>query len=137
MGLIMVSREVRGQILRYGLSGLALAVTYSVVYWICAALLGVSPYTANTVAFACNLVAGWLFHSRWSFKGYGPSGRAAGAYARFFVVNGIGYGLNSVWVWLIVYRLGAPVEWPIVPIVSITPALCFALNRLWIFNRAI
>ncbi len=132
----MISREVRGQILRYGLSGLGLAVIYSVVYWLCAVALAMSPYVANTLAFLCNLVFGWLLHSRWSFRGYGPSAAPVGAYARFFVVNGIGYGLNSLWVWLMVYRLGGSAEWPIVPIVTITPALCFVLNRLWIFNRA-
>ncbi|MEO7247049.1 MAG: GtrA family protein [Novosphingobium sp.] len=132
-----MSREVRGQILRYGVSGLVLAVLYSVVYWILATRLGISPFAANSAAFLCNLVAGWWFHSRWSFRGFGPSGQPAAAYARFFVVNGIGYGLNSVWVWIIVYRLGGAVELPIVPIVTITPALCFILNRLWIFNRAI
>lgn len=133
----MLSREVRGQILRYGLSGALLAVIYSLVYWICAARIGLSPYVANTAAFVCNLVAGWFFHSRWSFRGYGPSGAPVGAYARFLAINGTGYGLNSLWVWIIVYRLGASVELPIVPIITVTPALCFVLNRLWIFNRAI
>ena len=132
-----LNREVGGQILRYALSGAVLAAIYSAVYWICATRAGISPQAANTVAFLCNLVAGWFFHSRWSFRGYGPSGAPVGAYARFLIVNGIGYGLNSLWVWLIVYRLGGRVEWPILPIIIVTPVLCFILNRLWIFNRAI
>jgi hypothetical protein len=37
-------------------------------------------------------------------------------------------------VWLIVQRLGRPIELSILPIVMLTPAFTFLLNRRWTFS---
>ena len=133
MRLLTSNRGLTGQILRYGVSGGLLTVFYSAVYWTAATQLAVPALIANTIAFVLTLVAGWLIHSRWSFRGHGRRERPRIAYARFLLINLAGYALNSFWVWLIVVRLGGSVPLSILPIVLITPWLMFWLNRRWTF----
>jgi putative flippase GtrA len=130
---LLNSQGVKGQLLRYGISGAFLAFFYSAVYWTLAELGGVPALIANTAAFLVSLAAGWLVHSRWSFRGHGASERTGLAYGRYFIVNVAAYGLNSLWVWLIVLRFGGSVALSIVPILGITPWVCFWINRRWTF----
>ena len=123
-----------GQMVRYLISGGLLTFLYSGVYWTLASLFQVPVLLANTAAFLANLCAGWLIHSRWSFAGHGPDRRPRAAYGRFLLVNVAGYALNSLWVWLIVERLGGSVTASLLPIVLVTPPLMFWLNRRWTFS---
>lgn len=126
-----VDRELAGQMLRYGITGIALAALYAAVYWIGARLLHSPVQIANAAGFLAALVAGYILHSRWSFRGHVR--RTGWSWTRFLIVNFAGYLLNCLWVWLIVQRLGRPIELSIVPIVSLTPAFTFLLNRRWTF----
>ena len=130
---LLNTQGVKGQLVRYGISGVVLALFYSVVYWVLATQAGVPALIANTIAFLVSLAAGWLIHSRWSFRGHGPSERSGLAYGRYFLVNVAAYGLNSFWVWLIVLRSGGSVALSIVPILGVTPWICFWINRRWTF----
>jgi len=126
-----VDRELAGQMLRYGVTGIALAALYASVYWVGARLLHGPAQLANAAGFLAALAAGYILHSKWSFRGHGR--RTSWSWTRFLMVNFAGYLLNCLWVWLIVQRLGRPVELSIVPIVSLTPAFTFLLNRRWTF----
>lgn len=130
----MNARVLTAQALRYGIAGVLLAGLYSAVYWLLAVRLGCAPQLANLVAFVVNLAAGWLLHSRFSFRGHGYSRSAADARVRFFAINLAGYGLNAVWVWLVVHPLRLPASWAIMPIVTLTPAFNFVLNRWLVFR---
>lgn len=132
--LVMPHADWKGQIVRYGISGGALVVFYSAIYWTGAAVLGIPALVANSIAFVATLVLGWAIHSRWSFRGHGRRDRPAIAYSRFLLVNLGGYALNSFWVWLIVERLQGSVTASLVPIVLVTPWLSFWANRRWTFS---
>lgn len=123
-------RELAGQVLRYGASGVALAALYAAVYWVLAARLAIAPQLANGAGFLAALLTGYVLHSRWSFRGHGTR---QWSWSRFLVVNFAGYLLNCLWVWLIVDHFGAPVWISILPIVTLTPAFTFLLNRRWTF----
>lgn len=111
---------------------MAIAGLYAGTLMAVATFTAVSAQTANAVGFLTALVAGYLVHSRWSFKGHG--GRAHGiSSARYLIVNLAGYALNCVWVWLVVDLLSEPVALTVIPIVTLTPALMFAFNRSWTF----
>jgi hypothetical protein len=43
---------------------------------------------------------------------------------------------NLIWVQLLVHIMAAPDWTPIVPMVFVTPALTFAINRSWVFARS-
>ncbi len=120
-----------GQMLRYGIVGVALAALYAGVYWAGATLFGLPAQLANAAGFITALITGYALHSRWSFRGHGE--RSGWSLGRFLIVNVAGYLLNCLWVWLIVQRLGQAIELSIMPIVTLTPAFTFLLNRRWTF----
>lgn len=126
-----VDRELAGQMLRYGITGIALAALYAAVYWVGARLLHSPAQVANAAGFLVAFVAGYILHSRWSFRRHGR--RSGWSWTRFLIVNFAGYLLNCLWIWLIVQHLGRPIELSIVPIVSLTPTFTFLLNRRWTF----
>lgn len=127
-----VDRELAGQVLRYGTTGVVLAALYAGVYWTGAKVLHMAAQSANAAGFIAALMAGYVLHSRWSFRGHGRrDGWSAG---RFIMVNLAGYALNCAWVWVIVARFGYPAEFAILPIVGLTPAFTFLLNRSWAFS---
>ena len=130
----MNARALAGQAVRYGIAGMLLAGLYSAVYWLLAVPLRLAPQLANLVAFLVNLVAGWRLHSRFSFRGHGYRRSAADARLRFAAINLAGYGLNALWVWLVVHPLRLPPGWAIAPIVTVTPAFNFILNRWLVFR---
>jgi putative flippase GtrA len=125
------NRELAGQMLRYGVIGVGLAALYAAIYWAGATLLAMPAQLANGAGFVAALVAGYLLHSQWSFRGHGR--RSGWSWSRFLVVNFAGYLLNCLWVWLIVDELARPVALSIVPIVTLTPLFTFLLNRRWTF----
>jgi hypothetical protein len=49
-------------------------------------------------------------------------------------VSLISLGLNSLWVALITGPLGLGPAWPILPMLFVTPAVTFLLNRHWVFG---
>ena len=126
--------DLKGQIVRYGISGGVLVLFYAAIYWTVAELLDIPVLIANTIAFMAALVLGWAVHSRWSFRGHGRRDRPMIAYSRFLLVNLAGYALNSFWVWLIVERLLGSVTASLVPIIFVTPWLSFWANRRWTFS---
>jgi putative flippase GtrA len=125
---------VNGQITRYAISGGALTLFYSAVYFVAAALSGIAPLIANSLAFVLTVVFGFAIHSNWSFGGYGRRDRPVRSWLLFITVNLAGFALNSFWVWSIVEYLGGPVSAPLLPIIFVTPWLSFYLNRQWTFS---
>ena len=134
MKALTADGALRGQLFRYAMSGGALTLFYSAVYWTSAVPIGIAPLLANTLAFLCTVALGFVVHSRWSFRGHGRRDRPVRSRLIFLAVNLAGYALNSFWVWLIVDRLGASPSWPLVPIVFVTPWLSFWLNRRFTFG---
>ena len=123
--------ELAGQMLRYGVTGIGLAALYAAIYWAGATLAAMPAQLANGAGFVAALIAGYILHSQWSFRGHGR--RSGWSWSRFLVVNFAGYLLNCLWVWLIVDELARPVALSIVPIVTLTPLFTFLLNRRWTF----
>jgi putative flippase GtrA len=72
-------------------------------------------------------------HSEWSFRDHGAE-RTHATKVRFVVVSILSYALNSFWVWLIYTRLHLGRAAPIAPMLFVTPAVTFFLNRQWVFR---
>ncbi len=136
------TREVVAQLVRFGVTGLAVTVFYSAVYWPIATYghrvfhLGegaVWPLIAVVIAFVSATAVGNVAHSRISFKGHGS--RDATTAHRFFVVQLFGFGLNAIFTWVATGPLlHGPTWWPLVPAVAVTPLVTFGLHRYWVFR---
>ena len=125
-------REVVMQLFRFLISGALVTALGVGVYALVAVGLRWHPQLGNLLAYAAAMATGYFMHSRWSFKGHGT--RTPGTGGKFVVVSLLSLALNSFWVWLITERMQLGPAWPILPMLFVTPAVTFTLNRQWVFR---
>lgn len=126
-------RAVLAQLVRFIISGATVTALGVGVYAIVALVLRWDPQLGNFLAYAVAMVTGYVMHSRWSFKDHGGQ-RDHRTKVRFVIVSLISYALNSFWVWLLYSRLELGRAAPILPMLFVTPAVTFLLNRQWVFR---
>jgi putative flippase GtrA len=133
--LLLLQRhsELFGQLVRYALTGGLASIVNIGVYWVLAAR-GMDPNLAWGIGFAAAVVVGYVVHSRWSFRGHGRRDKLARTGGRFVVVSVVSFGINSLWVWLLVQQLQLPLWSPYPLVLAVTPLVVFLLNRRWVFS---
>ena len=131
--LIRRHSDLLGQLVRYGLTGGLATLVNIAVYWVLG-LRGMDPNLAWTFGYVAAVLVGYVVHSRWSFRGHGRRDNLARTGGRFVVVSLVSFGLNQLWVWLLVQRLGLPLWSPYPLVIGVTPFIVFALNRKWVFG---
>jgi putative flippase GtrA len=132
MKLIGEHKEIAGQLVRYGLTGGVASIVNIGVYWVLAAN-GMDPNLAWTAGFLAAVLVGYVVHSRWSFRGHGRRDNLARTGGRFFAVSLVSFGLNQLWVWLLVRHFALPLWAPYPLVLGVTPLIVFSLNRRWVF----
>lgn len=123
------ANDPRGQLVRFAVAGAGITFLSALLYAGLAGA-GADPFGANTLATLAGAVLGYQVHGRWSFRG---ERRDGGAALRFAGGAGVGYGLNSLWVWATL-AAGLPAGTAVPFMVFATPLLAFALNRCWVFR---
>lgn len=126
-------RTVLAQLVRFVISGATVTALGVAVYAFVALLLHWHPQVGNVLAYLVAMGTGYIMHSTWSFRGHG-SERTHATRVRFIIVSLISYVLNAFWVWLLFTRLQWGRAAPIVPMLFVTPAVTFTLNRQWVFR---
>jgi len=126
-------RAVIEQLARFIVSGAFVTALGVGVYALIALVLRWHPQLGNFLAYAVAMATGYLMHSRWSFRDHGGE-RTHATRVRFVIVSLVSYALNSFWVWLTTAALGLDPAWPILPMLFVTPAVTFLLNRQWVFR---
>jgi putative flippase GtrA len=121
------------QLARFIVSGALVTALGVGVYAIVALVLRWEPQLGNFLAYVVAVATGYVMHSRWSFRDHGGE-RTHGTKLRFVVVSLISYALNSFWVWLLFSHLQLGRAAPMVPMLFVTPAVTFVLNRQWVFR---
>jgi len=121
------------QLFRFAIAGGITTTLYTIVYSPLAKYRVTSEQVANLAGYLVAMLAGYVIHSRWSFRGHGADMRQTTI--RFFLVSLISYAINTGWVFLLTddAMLAGPWWWPLVPVLFVTPLVIFALNRLWVF----
>jgi putative flippase GtrA len=126
-------RMVVAQLARFVVSGAMVTGLGVAVYAIVALLLRWNPQLGNFLAYVVAMAAGYVMHSRWSFRDHGGK-RTHSTKVRFLVVSLVSYALNTFWVWLLYSKLQLGRAAPIAPMLFVTPAVTFFLNRQWVFR---
>jgi putative flippase GtrA len=126
-------RIVLAQLVRFVISGATVTALGVAVYALVALVLRWHPQVGNFLAYAVAMGSGYLMHSRWSFRDHGAE-RTHATKVRFVIVSVISYALNSFWVWLLFSHLQWGRAAPIAPMLFVTPAVTFLLNRQWVFR---
>lgn len=121
------------QLMRFLVSGALVTALGVGVYALVAVGLRWHPQLGNLLAYATAMVTGYLLHSRWSFRDQGGT-RTSGTAMKFITVSLISLGLNSLWVAIITGPMNLGPAWPILPMLFVTPAVTFSLNRQWVFR---
>ncbi len=121
------------QLFRFAIAGGITTALYTIVYSPLAKYRVTSEQVANLAGYLVAMLAGYVIHSRWSFRGHGADMRQTTI--RFFLVSLVSYAINTGWVFLLTddAMLAGPWWWPLVPVLFVTPLVIFALNRLWVF----
>jgi putative flippase GtrA len=130
----LVRSAAFGQLLRYAVAGLGVTALSAMVYSACAVLAGMAPMLANVCGYGVGLIAGYLVHSRWSFAAARED--EAATVVRFVGATLFGFGLNSLWVWLLTGMMHLPPLAPVPAMIGVTPVLSFLINRYWVFRAA-
>lgn len=123
---------VLGQIIRFGLVGGFITGLGAAVYLV-SAYAGVAPLLANFFAYLTAMAAGYVLHSKVSFRGHGSRDNPARRSFRFLVVSLVSLGLNSFFVWVMTDPLALPLWAPVVTMIFVTPLVTFSLQRRWVF----
>jgi putative flippase GtrA len=126
-------RTVIAQLARFVVSGAFVTALGVGVYALVALVFRWHPQIGNFLAYVVAVASGYVMHSQWSFRGHGGD-RTHGTKLRFVIVSLISYALNSFWVWLLFNQLQLGRAAPIVPMLFVTPAVTFLLNRQWVFR---
>jgi putative flippase GtrA len=126
-------RTVVAQLARFVVSGALVTALGVLVYAFIALGLRWHPQVGNFVAYVAAMAAGYVVHSRWSFRDHGGQ-RTHATRLRFLAVSLVSYALNSFWVWLLFSRLQLGRAAPIAPMLFVTPGVTFLLNRQWVFR---
>ena len=122
-----------GQLARFIVSGAFVTALGVGVYALVALALRWHPQLGNFLAYAVAMATGYVMHSRWSFRDHGGE-RDRRTKIRFVAVSLLSYALNSFWVWLLFTQLRLGRAAPILPMLFVTPAVTFLLNRRWVFR---
>ena len=126
-------RTVIAQLIRFVIAGGIVTVLGVAVYAIVALVFRWHPQLGNFLAYVVAMAAGYVMHSRWSFRDHGGQ-RTHATRMKFLIVSVISYALNSFWVWLLYTHLHFGRAAPIPPMLFVTPAVTFLLNRQWVFR---
>ena len=126
-------RVVLAQLIRFVISGATVTALGVGVYALVALVVRWHPQVGNVLAYLVAMGTGYVMHSRWSFRDHGGE-RTHATKVRFVVVSLTSYALNSFWVWLLYTHLNWGRAAPIVPMLFVTPAVTFTLNRQWVFR---
>jgi putative flippase GtrA len=125
--------ETIGQLVRFTVVGLSIAVVYSAIYWYLATYV-MPPVAAVVIAFLVSVSIGFVLHSRWSFRGHGQREDHA-LKVKFVLVQLSGFVLNEIFTWVLTGPLvNGPTWWPLIPAIFVTPLATFALNRQLVFR---
>ena len=126
-----VRNETFGQLIRFAIVGFSLAAVYAVIYSLLAKYV-TTPVLAVVVAFAVSVTLGFIFHSRWSFRGHGKREDRA-MKVKFFLVQSSGFVLNEAFTWVLTGPMHQPFWVPLIPAIFVTPLATYALNRQLVF----
>jgi putative flippase GtrA len=125
--------ETVGQLVRFTIVGLSLALIYSAIYWYLATYV-MPPVLAVVIAFLVAVSIGFIAHSRWSFRGHGAR-EDHRLKIKFLLVQSSGFLLNEAFTWVLTGPLvHGPTWWPLIPAIFVTPIATFALNRQLVFR---
>ena len=126
-------RTVVAQLARFVVSGAFVTALGVGVYAFVALVLRWNPQLGNFLAYVVAMAAGYMMHSRWSFRDHG-SERTHATKVAFLAVSLVSFRAQQLLGVAAVQRLQLGRAAPIAPMLFVTPGVTFLLNRQWVFR---
>lgn len=124
-------RRLATQVVRFGIVGVtATAMHVGIVLGLVETGL-LAPFWANVVAFSAALFVSYLGNHKWTFELQGGHRRH---FPRFITVAILGLAANQGVFHVVVSVLQRDYRIALAIVVTVIPAVTFALNRLWAFR---
>ena len=123
-------RKTLGQLLRYGIVGLA-ANSLGYGLYIGLTYAGFGPKLAMSLLYVLGMLQTFVFNKRWSFRHEGMHGQP---FIRYIVTYGIGYLINLLVLFFLVDRLGFPHQIVQAVLIVIIALFLFMLQKFWVFR---
>ena len=122
--------KVFGQLLRYGIVGLASnLIGYLLYLGLTHASLG--PKTAMSLLYIIGVAQTFLFNKKWTFKNNDPHHRV---FIRYCFTYGLGYVVNLSALVLLVDRLNWPHQAVQGAMILILAIMLFLIQKFWVFK---
>lgn len=120
------------QLSKFGAVGLSATATHVSIFFTLR-FFAFGEQLSNFIAFLFAFTISWAGHYFWTFRNAKQSGRTQ-SLVRFLCVAGLGYGLNSFWVFLIITTYQQPDFYAVLCMLSLTPLNTFLLSKFWAFR---
>lgn len=119
------------QIATFGIAGVIATLVHVVLGVSLNRFAGLTPFTANLIAFPAATCVTLFGNSRLTFKGHGGG---APSVAKALATVLFGLALNQLIVVIVVERLGYSYEVALIVIIAAVPAMTFLLFKFWAFR---
>lgn len=119
----------------FALVGLLATIVHISVFVGLFELLRIPPLIANSAAFLLAFSVSFAGQSAWTFRAQiDDRGLTVIHLVRFLCTSLVGFGINTLIVYVIVMRLGASSLLALPLMATLAPAAVFALNKWWVFR---
>ena len=119
------------QVATFGVSGVIATLVHVAVGVSLNRFVGLSPFTANLIAFPIATCVTLFSNSRLTFKGHGGGAKSFG---KGLATVLFGLALNQLIVVIVTDSLGYPYEIALIVIIATVPAVTFLLFKFWAFR---
>jgi putative flippase GtrA len=127
---LIMTRHIR-QLLRFGVVGGLSTIVNSVLFVVIVDFLKILPILANLIAFLSAFLVSYFGHSWWTFENIRHSSER---FMKFLTMSLVGLGINSSFVWILMHAMHQSVYIATLPMIFVTPALLFFINKFWVFK---
>lgn len=123
------------QVRCFALVGLLATIVHLSVFAALSQSLGIPPLLSNSAAFLLAFSVSFAGQAAWTFRTQiDDHGLTMRHLVRFICTSLVGFGINSLIVYVIVVRLAAS-SWFALPFMAtLAPVAVFALNKWWVFR---
>lgn len=116
----IVNKDMLGEVIRFGITGITSTVTTYIVYYIC--LFGLNPTISFTIGYMVAMCINYLLTVAFTFRVRATAKNAVG----FLISNGINYILCTFFLNLFIFWCGVGEKWAPIPMY----AICIPINYL-------
>lgn len=124
-------RELRDQIMRFGLVGITATATHITTVLVLVEWSNWGPLWANLFAFLLAVLVSFEGHYHWTFKASPPY---TSAFPKFLVIALLGLGLNQTILFSVVSLLALDYRLGLAAVIIVVPSITFMANKLWAFQ---